>query len=324
MRTAVLETVGVIREQSALLLGLGNVYDDENNKSFKRSWFKYSSDSRQFLHNNYFNVFVDVVLTLVTWYALRPAYTAHTPHRLFSLLVDCSFLHLLIPAVVERRYEAQTFIVLCLLRLLFFYSLPSPVLCTAVAITTQNARTGFGDLGGDTLILLLTAFRISSNMRQSGWLTVIDTAVICILVVRFWRGTVCQVTSTARLMSVVFNAQLFVMYHVIGHRTFIAYIIEHKLVPFAYDSHQRQKRNTRALLKAFVPEVPTQCHADMYVQKAYRHCAVTVLHVKAPDLLSGFIEAKELGVIMTQINDIVDLTIAQCGMLKVTQFSGRV
>ena len=113
-----------------------------------------------------------------------------------------------------------------------------------------------------------------------------------------------------------------VLLWVLEYWAYLGYVLEHEIVPAARGMFVRQQEATKYVMSFCSPTVPI-LHADkLYCPRRYRNCAIVAIHLKAADLLPGLINDTEIALFLKQIFSVVDSAITECGLLKVSQFSG--
>ena len=103
------------------------------------------------------------------------------------------------------------------------------------------------------------------------------------------------------------------------HNAYLNFILEHVLVPVANDTYNRQISITNAIRTEFCSK---QQPRNDYLLRSRAATAVVAVHIKAIDILSGFLDPRDLYIILRKLQFIIDDCISTCQLSKVSQFSG--
>jgi hypothetical protein len=79
----------------------------------------------------------------------------------------------------------------------------------------------------------------------------------------------------------------------------------------------------REMLHACSPSIPLDRASSLYCPRRYRNCSILAVHVKAADVLPGLVDVLTVASFMNEITLLIDTCIKECGLLKVTHFSGK-
>lgn len=70
------------------------------------------------------------------------------------------------------------------------------------------------------------------------------------------------------------------------------------------------------------PSIPPERASSLYCPRRYRNCSILAVHIKAADVLPGLVDSLTVASFMNEIKLLIDACIKECGLLKVTHFSG--
>jgi hypothetical protein len=297
-------------------------------KECKRGWLKYAADARMFFLNNTANGATALLFYLVMIFSVR--HTLFVPHSAgYASAFLCSMvMHLALLLLLERRYDATFSYVISGLNILAFLAVGADYVCyTEMTNVGSVALPEIGDLGGETVMAMLTIVLVPFHMRQHAVFSFLDSVVLMLasILYRAVTGTHCsdQMTYISARSSTLFTLLLLSFYYwALQFATYASYMLEHKILPAALRNYRKQRDNSRALLKAFAPDVPVNKTCELYVQKPFRQAAVAALHVKVADQIAHFVDPADLELILDRIHKVVSKSVSECGMLPVTHFSG--
>ena len=103
------------------------------------------------------------------------------------------------------------------------------------------------------------------------------------------------------------------------HNVFISFILEHVLIPAANDTYNRQLSITNAIRTEFCSKHQP---GNDHLLRSRTASAIVAIHIKAIDVLSGFLEPRDLFIILRKLQSIIDDCISSCQLTKASQFSG--
>lgn len=221
-------------------------------------------------------------------------------------------LHLVLCVVLEGSYDyfLSGFLVFVRVAIL---------LLTATQSTTCPVIEGNNDF--IVPLLVIGCYRVPMKIRTSiihGNMEYV--AIIVIMSYRFSQLRDCSAYLNGILFGLVLVLMQF-LYWSLELKAFTCYILEHAILPEARLNYERQKENTLRIVKLFNADaLPTSLYWT--TSKALRNLPVGVVHVKAADILSGFLDAKDISILLRSVIAIVDECISHSGMRKITQFSG--
>jgi len=110
---------------------------------------------------------------------------------------------------------------------------------------------------------------------------------------------------------------------VIESSVYVCHLIENILVPEAYESFALQRQKTKEKIRRCGPNIPIyEQSMKLYFQRRYKRTSVLAIHVSAADLIPNLIDEADVPKILIPIYKIIDKVIVECGLFKVTEFSG--
>jgi Protein kinase domain len=280
---------------------------------------KYTSDARSIS-----NAYVGVCFCLLALYAVLLCIVdrsymyqigAVKPSYIFGFLA----LNFLFLNLTERKYDRIVCVVLFVLRCLMIVAV-MPYLAGDSNVFTEGNNIKY--LQGNTLLVLGLWFPIA--LRQSFLFNCLEL-VLHILGSAYVRNIthVAQHrtlrVATARMVPIIVFFLL--IFWAIEYLCILSYVIENILVPEAQTLYQREYVHAREMLHACSPNIPLD-KRHLYCPRRYRSCSVLAIHVKAADVLPGLVDALSVASFMKEIMLLMDGCVKECGLLKVTHFSG--
>ena len=265
----------------------------------KRSFDKYSVEMRMYFHNNLFQNLTSLVfiITPLTFTIGKLEYNVITIYILVYLLL---FL------VVHVRYYK----LLC-----FILVVSSWVLVALLPLSFICVSNNFG--GFTTTFLLFT--RLGLSFREKSIFAFVDALVLRIIfTVR--NGRSCPLSLLVWLEGAVAVVPITYFAWKLEFTAFISYIIEHKLVPMSIANFHLQYKNKSEISNLILP-ISSQLKSTY---SFYLDCSTISIHLKPVDMLCSVLEPRELSKVMNKMMDVVDRCIYECGVIKVSQFSGIV
>lgn len=76
------------------------------------------------------------------------------------------------------------------------------------------------------------------------------------------------------------------------------------------------------MLRTCCQNFPPKQAKDLYCPRRYRNCSILAVHVKAADVLPGLVDVLSVASFLKEIMLLIDGCVRECGLLKVTNFSG--
>lgn len=300
----------------------------------QRSWPKYSRDMRVFFHNRILVFMVYFLFIVCTSYIVVVSYpdeTIASSSRFLDPFLVLFYIQLIVPIIFERRYDNIIFPFLLVIRCTYILLIPTSSFCNSIVYTysVDGERPigrslifdSFGDFGGECKVLLLVFYWNAMAVRQSFSFVILDQ-IVTIAAIYYQTFQNCSLSLASFLMVIIFSIFRVTIFWLIEYQVFFAYILEHKLLPEGKENYRKQIINSRSILRQCTPHIPERIARELYCPRRYRNCAIVAIHVKAADLLPGMLDPKDVKVFLHQIFRIIDSCIIECGMLKVTQFSG--
>lgn len=284
------------------------------------SWSEYFMNAKMLFHNTLLNFLFESFLFLTCWYAIQPAVTDSNSDSASATFVNLIIVHFILCQTLERISQRYGGLILLVVHAIIFFCMP----CSLWRELSNSNDSQFGDFGGDVMLLLVFTFRIPSHIHQSGFLVVFDilfSRMILLARSLLTNGT-CSIPTSGRLSTGLVYFILAAYYLSVEHRIFVAFLLEHKLIPYALNEYNKQKANTKELLYTFSPQLPLESEESRGSLKWYRNSVIAAVHIKACDIISGLVEARDVAKLVKVIGTIIDKSFQEFGMLKVTNFSG--
>jgi class 3 adenylate cyclase len=281
---------------------------------------KYSSDSRCLdncpLRFCYSIIALYAVMLCIVNEELHLNTDVAKPSYIFGFLS----LNFLILYISERKYDNVVCVILLIFRCLLTISI-MPYLANGtddVAICS-----GVQYLQGSVLLVFGLWFPIA--LRQSFLLNCVELLVhtMGILLLRGPSGhhTNCKPRiGASKILPVV--AILLILFWAIEYLCIVSYVIENILAPEAQALYQREYVHAREILHACSPNTQPDKSKHLYCPRRYRCCSILAVHVKAADVLPGLVDSLSVASFMKEIMLLIEGCVKECGLLKVTNFSG--
>ena len=286
------------------------------------TWSDYAMGSKIVFQNSLLNFFIDSFFFLTCLYAIQPSLVSSgAAHSYNSTFVNLIFIHFILCQTLERISPRIGGFLLVFLHCLIIAYLP----CDIITMLTERSGDGFGDFGGDVLTLLFFSFRIPSHIHQTAAFAFMDIVTSRLIMLARTSGSnsgFCVVPQSGRVSTTLVMFLLLGYYFAVEHRCLVAYLLEHKLLPYAVEQYNQQKGNTKELLCTFSPALPMESDETRGSLKWYRNSVIAAVHIKACDVISGLVEARDVARLVKVIGAIIDKSFQEFGMLKVTNFSG--
>lgn len=281
---------------------------------------KYSSDARSFstsLIGICFGILsLYAVLLCIVHQNLSYEVEAVKPSYIFGFLA----LNFLILNISERKYDNVVCVALLVLRWLLIVSL-MPYLASDSNVFTLG--DDIKHLQGGAILVFGLWFPIA--IRQSFLFNCLELVVhgLGAVYVRKWatlRSSKSARVATSRMLpAIVF---LLVIFWAVEYLCILSYVIENILVPEAQALYQKEYVHAREMLYSCSPNIPPEKTRQLCCPRRYRCCAILAVHVKAADVLPGLVDAISVASFMKEIMLLMDACVKECGLLKVTHFSG--
>jgi hypothetical protein len=280
---------------------------------------KYTSDARSIS-----NAYVGVCFCLLALYAVLLCIVdrsymyqigAVKPNYIFGFLA----LNFLFLNLTERKYDRIVCVVLFILRSLIIVAV-MPYLAGDSNVFTEGDNIKY--LQGNALLVLGLWFPIA--LRQSFLFNCLEL-VLHILGAAYVRNITHVAehrtlrVATTRMVPVI--VLFLLIFWAIEYLCIVSYVIENILVPEAQTLYQREYVHAREMLHACSPNIPLD-KRQLYCPRRYRSCSILAIHVKAADVLPGLVDALSVASFMKEIMLLMDGCVKECGLLKVTHFSG--
>ena len=218
--------------------------------------------------------------------------------------------HLVLVIVLEGRYNYLMSIISIIAQLVF-------IGLASILANTPHNNARFQIATWNTVGLHLVSFFSTLLYFRSVYIPmVVDSTIFGLLSWRaFLFGKQYQFALQKNLSSITFP---FLHYMIWGleHNTFVCFILEHVLIPAANDNYNRQKKSTTAIKAALVP------HCDLDDTRSRSNVVIVAIHIKAADIISGFLDPRDLFVLLRKLQCLVDECIIRCDFVKMVQFSG--
>lgn len=313
----------------------GNVENMKVNEGIlSRGWVSYSENIRHVFDNYLGLIVVQVFFIVCSLFVLAMYYPGR--ESLLKVIYFDPFMFFISLQVISawvllRENYRSAFLLIVISRLLFLYYTPQYFFSSSVHLgldnvfqNNQSIYDSFGDFGGESHFKLL--FLISTPMifRQMFSRIALDQILIILMLLSrigspgqgLSKTSWCAIT-----LSIIFR--LFIVW-IIEIRLFVSYIVEHKLLEEARIIYEYQLRNSKEVLLLCTPMIPHRHALELFSPKRYRNCAIVALHIRAADILPGILEPRDVCLFLQRIYRVIDSCIIECGLLKVTKFSGVV
>lgn len=280
---------------------------------------KYGRDIRMLVLHDMFSMGIELFVLVV---ALYPVYGVLSRQQQdaenigFRFLV---FLHFIYIQSFERMFERFHTIIALVYHVLMMLLFPCCVLRSGYDLVFRK----YGDFGGDVFVTIFLLVRIPSSMRMHPLIVLLEGFLI--RGVLTWKdrfvSSSCHMQIPARNQTMIIFGIVFVIFSILYFITFASYLLEHKILPTELHKLKRARKRTKDLTRHFYPE--THSYMSTLSQSSlYQNVTLLCIHVKAIDAICEFVESDDVGNFAATINAIMDSSFDECGLVKITEFSG--
>ena len=281
---------------------------------------KYSSDSRCLDNCPLRFCYSIIALYAVMLCIVNEELHLNTDSAKTSYIFGFLSLNFLILYISERKYDNVVCVILLIIRCLLTISI-MPYLANGT--DTQALCSGVQYLQGSALLVFGLWFPIA--LRQSFLLNSFELVVhtMGIFLLRESPGNRRNCTpriGASKIFPVV--GVLLILFWAIEYLCIVSYVIENILAPEAQALYQREYVHARETLHACSPNIQPDKSRHLYCPRRYRCCSILAVHVKAADVLPGLVDSLSVASFMKEIMLLIDACVKECGLLKVTNFSG--
>ena len=239
------------------------------------------------------------------------------PTYIFGFLA----LNLLVLNIAERKYDRIVCVVLFILRCLLAVCM-MPYLINNKLISQNINDVKY--LQGVAFFILCLWFPIA--LRQSFMFNSLELILHGFGFSYQWmladgsNSTSFQLKMRTTMFPVLL--MFLMLFWAIEYLCTVSYVIENILVPEALSLYQREYVHSRQMLQACSPSVPIEKSRELHCPRRYQSCAILAIHVKAADVLPGLVDVQSVASFLKEIMMLITSCVKECGLLKVTQFSG--
>lgn len=284
---------------------------------------KYTSDCR--------SIYASVLFAFTSFMALGSALLCISdedyiyPHEIIkpSYIFGFLALNLLVLNIAERKFDRIVCVVLLVLRCLLIACMV-PYITNFREISRNKNNDDIKYMQGISFFILNLWFPIA--LRQSFLFNCLEIALHSIGFAYEWilssgtRITNLQLVHRTTVFPVLFL--FLILFWSIEYLCTVSYVIENILVPEALTLYQREYVHSREMLQACSPSIPLEKARELHCPRRYQSCAILAIHVKAADVLPGLVDVLSVASFLKEIMLLISSCVKECGLLKVTQFSG--
>eukprot|EP01035_Chromulina_nebulosa_P023532 gene23532-30511_t len=261
----------------------------------------YCDEARLFSHNRVVNAMLYVfahVIGIVSLYFVCYHAGLQNPSPILSLMVS-SFVAVI---ALEGRYQFLLFILLLSIKIIY----------------TLWFLINFND---KDIPFLKNDWNVVGVHMMSYMFSLHDFRTISLLVFQDLLFVAPRFLSLSFVKSVAYVVVPIMHLMIWGllHNVFISFILEHVLIPAANDTYNRQLSITNAIRGEFCSKHQP---GNDHLLRSRTASAIVAIHIKAIDVLSGFLEPRDLFIILRKLQCIIDDCISSCQLTKALQFSG--
>lgn len=210
--------------------------------------------------------------------------------------------------------------------MIFFGSYKFPV-SDAMCRAPNMLITPIGDMNGEAIAYAFTIMMFAADMRIP----------ISTLFIFFCAGSLglnlpnrstidCgDYQGNIRLQIITYLAFVLALLRwIMDYSVYLIYIVETELTPASLRLYQADLVDARNLLLLFEPALKHEHNESLVLPRKYPNCTIITVNVKASAFLAGILDCKEFETIYGQVSAIINKSITEFGLLKVTEFAGIV
>jgi serine/threonine protein kinase len=170
------------------------------------------------------------------------------------------------------------------------------------------------DLFVITLLLQLTYFSVTSSSFSGTLLDFFAIPITFYMGIIFFKSVVYYAVSIALLTAGI-------VYFLWVHESSLCVLhaIERILVPTAYSKYEKMIENRVKVHRKMFRNVSNK---QVLMSASHKQCKILALNVKAAALLPGMADKEEATAYLSDITEVIDACLDQCGIPKVTSFAG--
>ena len=225
---------------------------------------------------------------------------------------------------IQRNFDGISYALQAWMVFFGCYKFPvSDAMCRA-----PNALiTSLGDSSGESIMFAYIAMIFAADVR-------IPLSVLMVLNCAGAMGINLPNRSTIdcggasgphRLQMTTYMSLTFaILRWIMDYTVYLVFIVETELTPASLRFYQADLVDARNLLLLFEPALKHEHNESLVLPRKYPECTVITVNVKASAFLAGILDCKQFETIYGQVSAIINKSIAEFGLLKVTEFAGIV
>lgn len=283
------------------------------------SYSKYSRDIRMFFLHDMVNTSMELVLMVTALYPVFAVMSNTNPSRTDSVFRSLVFIHFVYSQTMGRVQFSGNSLIWITYHVFMMLVFP----CSVLRESMRNVFHEYGDFGGDSMLNIFCLLRLPSSLNMNPLLVMFDGFLMrAVLSAKdTWLNKSCRLHVPARNQSFFTFSSFLIFFIAIYIGTITSYILEHRILPAVMRKLQRARNKTEAIKKSFYPRLHRSLD-NLGPMSLYKGVTLLCIHVKALDTLCEYVESPIVGSVAQEIDQVMDSSFAECGLVKISEFSG--
>lgn len=283
------------------------------------SYGKYNRDLRMFFLHDMVNTTMELALMVIALYPVQAVMTTDCPSLSNAIFRCLVFIHFIYTQTLGRARFAGNSLLWISYHVLMMLVFPCWVLHTSYSTVFHD----YGDFGGDAMLNIFCLLRMPASLNMHPVLVVLDGFFMRgILTLKDkWTNQKCHLRVPARNQSFYTFSVFLICFIAIYFGSIASYVLEHRILPAVMRKLEHARDRTNDITQRLYPRM----HRSLYSlgpMSLYKGVTLLCIHVKALDAMCEYVDSHVVGHVAREIELVMDASFAECGLVKITEFSG--